>query len=67
MQIIQGLKSLHDLNIMHQELKNVNVFLYELVVGFGDMNVSRMDDKQCLNYANPETWIEKLYYFKSDI
>ena len=75
-QIVRGLKSLHDLNIMHRDLKSANVFLHdELVVKLGDMNVSRMADKQGLNYtqtgtpyyASPEVWKDKPYDFKSDI
>ena len=26
-QVVQGLKSMHDLNIMHRDLKSANVFL----------------------------------------
>lgn len=75
-QIVRGLKSLHDLNIMHRDLKSANVFLTDdLGVKLGDMNVSRMADKQGLNYtqtgtpyyASPEVWMDKPYDFKSDI
>lgn len=75
-QIVRGMKSLHDLNIMHRDLKSANVFLTDdLVVKLGDMNVSRMADHQGLNYtqtgtpyyASPEVWKDKPYDFKSDI
>ena len=75
-QITRGLKSLHDLNIMHRDLKSANVFLTDdLTAKLGDMNVSRMADKQGLNYtqtgtpyyASPEVWKDKPYDFKSDI
>ena len=75
-QIVRGMKSLHDLNIMHRDLKSANVFLTaDLTVKLGDMNVSRMADKQGLNYtqtgtpyyASPEVWKDKPYDFKSDI
>lgn len=75
-QIVRGMKSLHDLNIMHRDLKSANIFLTEdLIVKLGDMNVSRMADKQGLNYtqtgtpyyASPEVWKDKPYDFKSDI
>lgn len=75
-QIVRGMKSLHDLNIMHRDLKSANVFLTDdLIVKLGDMNVSRMADKQGLNYtqtgtpyyASPEVWMDKPYDFKSDI
>lgn len=70
------MKSLHDLNIMHRDLKSANVFLTDdLIVKLGDMNVSRMADHQGLNYtqtgtpyyASPEVWKDKPYDFKSDI
>ena len=42
-QIIRGLKALHDLRICHRDIKCANVFLTkEGVVKLGDMNVSRV-------------------------
>ncbi len=75
-QITRGLKSLHDLNIMHRDLKSANIFLTdEPIAKLGDMNVSRMADHQGLNYtqtgtpyyASPEVWKDKPYDFKSDL
>lgn len=42
-QIVKGLKAMHDLNIMHRDLKSANVFLNkDLTVKLGDMNVSKV-------------------------
>lgn len=39
-----GLKSLHDLNILHRDLKGANVFLSENgnSIKLGDLNVSKV-------------------------
>lgn len=75
-QVIYGLKSLHDLNIMHRDLKSANVFLNkDNTVKLGDMNVSKVANQQGLNYtqtgtpyyASPEVWRDEPYNFKSDI
>lgn len=43
-QIIRGLKALHDLKICHRDIKCANVFLTkDGVVKLGDMNVSRIN------------------------
>lgn len=64
-QIVQGLKALHDLNIMHRDLKCANVFICkDLVAKLGDMNVSKVANTRGLNYtqtgtpyyASPEVW-----------
>ena len=61
-QLARGLKCLHDLNIVHRDLKSANVFLTrEGKVKLGDMNVSKVA-KGCLEhtqtgtpyYASPE-------------
>ena len=42
-QIIRGLKALHDLKICHRDIKCANVFLTrDGMVKLGDMNVSRV-------------------------
>ena len=42
-QIVRGLRALHDLNIMHRDLKSANVFLNkDFTVKLGDMNVSKV-------------------------
>lgn len=74
-QVVRGLKSLHDLQIMHRDLKSANVFLFEnSIAKLGDLNVSKVAEKG-LNYtqtgtpyyASPEVWKDKPYDIKSDI
>jgi NIMA (never in mitosis gene a)-related kinase 1/4/5 len=75
-QVVKGLKSMHDLNIMHRDLKSANVFLNsDDSVKLGDMNVSKVASKDGLNftqtgtpyYASPEVWRDEPYDIKSDI
>ena len=75
-QVVRGLKELHDLNIMHRDLKSANVFLCkDGTVKLGDMNVSKTLDRMGLNYtqtgtpyyASPEVWQDKPYGIKSDV
>ena len=48
-QVVKGLKSMHDLNIMHRDLKSANVFLNsDDTVKLGDMNVSKLAKKGLL-------------------
>ena len=67
---------MHDLNIMHRDLKSANVFLNkDLTVKLGDMNVSKVANQRGLNYtqtgtpyyASPEVWKDEPYDVKSDI
>lgn len=67
---------MHDLNIMHRDLKSANVFLNrDFTVKLGDMNVSKVIGQRGLNYtqtgtpyyASPEVWKDEPYDFKSDI
>ena len=42
-QMTKGLKALHDLNILHRDLKSANVFMGdENVYKLGDLNVSKV-------------------------
>ncbi len=51
-QVVRGLKAMHDLNIMHRDLKSANVFLYkDFTAKLGDMNVSKVANKRGLNYT----------------
>ena len=74
-QVVRGLKSLHELQIMHRDLKSANVFLFkDQVAKLGDLNVSKVAEKG-LNYtqtgtpyyASPEVWRDQPYDVKSDI
>lgn len=61
-QVVKGLKALHDLKIFHRDLKSANVFLNaDSCVKLGDMNVSKVAKKGLLYtqtgtpyYASPE-------------
>ena len=74
-QIVKGLKALHDLNILHRDMKSANVFLnMNGTVKLGDMNVSKVAKAGLLYtqtgtpyYASPEVWQDKPYNIKSDI
>jgi NIMA (never in mitosis gene a)-related kinase 1/4/5 len=42
-QIVKGLRAIHEMNIMHRDLKCANVFLNkDGTVKLGDMNVSKV-------------------------
>ena len=74
-QLTRGLKALHDLNILHRDLKSANVFLNsDGTIKLGDMNVSKVAKNGFLStqtgtpyYASPEVWRDKPYNKKSDI
>ena len=75
-QMIEGLKALHDKKIMHRDLKSANIFLVKdkHQCKLGDMNVSKViKDKVLLTqtgtpyYASPEVWNDKPYSYKSDL
>jgi serine/threonine protein kinase len=76
-QIIKGLKSLHDKKILHRDLKSANIFLTKekQECKIGDLNVSKvMKDKYLVNtqigtptYSSPEVWQNKPYSYKSDL
>ena len=74
-QLVKGLKSLHDLKILHRDLKSANVFLFKNGnAKLGDLNVSKVA-KRGLGYtqtgtpyyASPEVWKDLPYDNKSDI
>lgn len=73
--LTRALKALHELDIMHRDLKSANVFLTkDGKVKLGDMNVSKVA-KEAMNhtqtgtpyYASPEVWKDEPYDVKSDI
>ena len=74
-QITRGLKTLHDLNILHRDFKSANIFLFkEGAAKIGDLNVSKIITKGLGNtqtgtpyYASPEVWNNSPYDCKSDI
>lgn len=74
-QIVKGLKALHDLKIVHRDIKCANIFLTkDNIVKLGDLNVSKVAKRGLLQtqtgtpyYASPEVWKDKPYDSKSDI
>ncbi len=75
LQIVNGLKALHDKKILHRDIKAANIFLFlNDIVKIGDMNVSKVMKMGMLHtqtgtpyYASPEVWNDKPYDYKSDI
>lgn len=73
--MILGLQTLHDLKIIHRDIKCANIFLTKSgTVKLGDLNVSKVAKRGMLStqtgtpyYASPEVWMDKPYNFKSDI
>ena len=75
-QMIEGLKALHDMKIMHRDLKSANIFLVKNKhqCKIGDMNVSKVIKEKALTtqtgtpyYASPEVWKDNPYSYKSDL
>ena len=74
-QILKGLKALHDLKILHRDLKSANVFLStDGTAKLGDLNVSKVARRGLgytqtgtPYYASPEVWKDQPYDNKSDI
>ena len=75
-QLVKGLKSLHDLNIIHRDIKSSNIFLFsDGTAKLGDLNVCKIISENNLgktqagtpSFAAPEVWTEKPYGLKSDI
>ena len=74
-QMTRGLKSLHDLKILHRDFKSANIFLFsDGSAKIGDLNVSKVVNKGLgltqtgtPYYASPEVWNNQPYDVKSDI
>ena len=74
-QILQGLKCLHDHKILHRDLKSANIFLFNNnLAKIGDLNVSKVAKSGIGHtqtgtpyYASPEVWNDESYTSKSDI
>ena len=57
---VHGLKSMHDISVMHRDIKCANIFLFKVIEStskdlfmakLGDMNVSKVTGPQGLNYT----------------
>ena len=74
-QMVYGIKELHDRNIIHRDLKSANIFLMKNgICKLGDLNVSKVAKSGLLKtqtgtpyFASPEVWSGKPYGLKSDI
>ena len=74
-QMVNGIKELHDRNIIHRDLKSANIFLMKNgICKLGDLNVSKVANSGLLKtqtgtpyFASPEVWSGKPYGLKSDI
>ena len=74
-QITNGLMHLHDLQILHRDLKGANIFISkEGIMKLGDLNVSKVNKRRFAYtptgtplYASPEVWQHKAYDWRSDI
>jgi NIMA (never in mitosis gene a)-related kinase len=75
-QMIIGLKTLHDMKILHRDLKSANIFLSKdgKSIKLGDLNVSKVAKTNLVYtqtgtpyYASPEVWRDQPYDMKSDI
>ena len=75
-QSLKGLAALHDMNILHRDIKCANIFLAKdkSQIKLADMNVSIVTASGMARtqtgtpyYASPEVWQEKPYSAKCDI
>ena len=74
-QMTRGLKTLHDLKILHRDFKSANIFLFgDGTAKIGDLNVSKVvrnglghTQTGTPYYASPEVWNNDSYDAKSDI
>lgn len=63
---MRGLKALHDLKIVHRDIKCANLFITkDGIMKLGDLNVSKVAKQGLLKtqtgtpyYASPEVWKE---------
>lgn len=75
-QALKGLETLHNMNVLHRDIKSANIFFTkdQMQVKLADMNVSIVTANGMARtqtgtpyYASPEVWQEKPYSAKCDI
>ena len=75
-QALRGLNALHQMGIMHRDIKSANLFLNkdQTQLKLADLNVSIVSANGMAKtqtgtpyYASPEVWMEKPYNAKCDI
>lgn len=75
-QVLLGLKALHEMKIIHRDIKSANLFLTEDLssVKLGDLNVAKVAKNDLAStqigtpfYLAPEIWQNKLYDYKCDV
>ena len=73
-EVCLGLSVLHEMNIIHRDIKCANIFISDGVYKVGDLNVSKLLQQSLANtqtgtpyYASPEVWRDEPYDQKSDI
>ena len=72
--VLNGLKVLHDMKIVHRDIKTANIFISDGLYKLGDLNVSKILERGLAYtqtgtpyYASPEVWRDEPYDSKSDI
>lgn len=72
--ILKGLKFLHQSNIIHRDIKAANIFFVNGTAKLGDMNVSKVMEGKFAStqtgtpyYTSPEIWQGKKYTATCDI
>jgi len=74
-QLVKGLWTLHELQIVHRDIKSANLFLTSKgVLKLGDLNVSKVANGRMLQtqtgtpyYCSPEVWQGRPYDYRSDL
>lgn len=75
-QILNGLKELHSLKILHRDIKSANIFLSEdfETVKLGDLNIAKVAKEDFAStqigtpyYLAPEIWMNQKYDNRCDI
>ena len=75
-QILNGLKELHGLKILHRDIKSANIFLSEdfETVKLGDLNIAKVAKEDFAStqigtpyYLAPEIWMNQKYDYRCDV